>query len=57
MLFQVIIKEKVDMLFKVKLNTPDILEQIEEVKNFGEKNDNEKRIVEFGNDILYINYY
>jgi hypothetical protein len=57
MLFQDIIKEKVDMLFKVKLNTRDILEQIEEVKNFGEKNDNEKRIVEFSNDILYINYY
>jgi hypothetical protein len=57
MLFQVIIKEKVDMLFKVKLNTRDILEQIEEVKNFGEKNDYEKRIVEFSNDILYINYY
>jgi hypothetical protein len=34
------------MLFKVKLNTQDILEQIEEVKNFGEKNYYENRITE-----------
>jgi hypothetical protein len=36
-IFPGIIKEKINMLFKVKLNTLGILEPIGEAKNFGEK--------------------